>query len=93
MASLGYEITKIDWDWFPEKYNDIIVHYSDNTRELCKSHRIEIGAMDSLSCVFARGYIIYIYMYTGEVEHHSIEQCSTELIKSLKEYKERYGTK
>jgi len=85
------KITHIDWEWFPERYNDIIVHFSDNKREVCRMRNVEIGAMDSLSCGAVRDYLIYVYMYTGEVESYAIVEKSTDIVTNIKQYKSKYG--
>jgi hypothetical protein len=87
------KITHIDWTWFPEKYNDIIVHFSDNQREVCRMRTMEIGEMDSLSSGAVRDFLIYVYMYTGEVEHYAIVEKSTDIVTNIKQYKQKYGTK
>ena len=93
MAEQRPTITKIDWDLFPEKYNDIIVHFSDNHRDIARFHTIEHGEMDSLSFAACRGYIIYAYMFTGEVEHYEIVDSSTGIVTNINQYKERYVRK
>jgi hypothetical protein len=85
------KITHIDWEWFPEKYNDVIVHFSDNQREICRMHNVEIGEMDSLSCGAVRDYLIYVYMYTGEVEGYTIVEKSNDIITNINQYKQKYG--
>ncbi len=86
------KVVGIDWNWFPERYNDIIVYFSDNQREICRIKNIEIGEMDSLSYGEVRDFLIYIYMYTGEVEGYAIVEKSTDIITTIKQYKEKYGT-
>jgi len=88
---MDYKITNIDWELFPEKYNDVIVHFSDNHREVCRMQNVEIGAMDSLSCGAVRGYLIYVYMYTGEVESYIIVEKSMDIITNMNQYKQKYG--
>ena len=85
------KITHIDWEWFPERYNDIIVHFSDNKREVCRMRTMEIGEMDSLSSGAVRDYLIYVYMYTGEVEGYAIVEKSNDIITNIKQYKSKYG--
>ena len=85
------KITHIDWEWFPERYNDIIVHFSDNKREVCRMRTMEIGEMDSLSSGAVRDYLIYVYMYTGEVESYAIVEKSNDIVTNIKQYKSKYG--
>lgn len=85
------KITHIDWESFPEKYNDIIVYFDDNKREICRMHTMEIGEMDSLSSGAVRDYLIYVYMYTGEVESYTIVEKSNDIVTNIKQYKQKYG--
>jgi hypothetical protein len=88
---MNYKITHIDWNWFPERYNDVIVYFDDNKRDICRMRNVEIGEMDSLSCGEVRDYLIYVYMYTGEVEGYTIVEKSNDKITNIKQYKEIYG--
>jgi hypothetical protein len=88
---MNYKITHIDWNWFPERYNDVIVYFDDNKRDICRMRNVEIGEMDSLSCGEVRDYLIYVYMYTGEVEGYIIVEKSNDKITNIKQYKEIYG--
>jgi len=88
---MNYKITHIDWNWFPERYNDVIVYFDDNKRDICRMRNVEIGEMDSLSCGEVRDYLIYVYMYTGEVEGYAIVEKSNDKITNIKQYKEIYG--
>ena len=85
------KITHRDWEWFPERYNDVRVHFSDNKREVCRMRNVEIGEMDSLSCGAVRDYLIYVYMYTGEVESYAIVEKSNDIVTNIKQYKSKYG--
>lgn len=88
---MNHKITHIDWESFPEKYNDIIVYFSDNQREICRMHTIEIGEMDSLSSGAVRDYLIYVYMYTGNVESYQIVEKSVDIVTNINQYKQKYG--
>lgn len=85
------KITHIDWESFPEKYNDVIVYFSDNKREICRMRPVEIGEMDSLSCGAVRDYLIYVYMNTGNVESYAIIEKSNDIVTNIKQYKQKYG--
>lgn len=85
------KITHIDWESFPEKYNDVIVYFSDNKREICRMRPVEIGEMDSLSSGAVRDYLIYVYMYTGNVESYTIIEKSNDIVTNIKQYKQKYG--
>lgn len=88
---MNHKITHIDWESFPEKYNDIIVYFSDNQREICRMHTMEIGEMDSLSSGAVRDYLIYVYMYTGNVESYQIVEKSVDIVTTINQYKQKYG--
>ena len=88
---MNYKITHIDWNWFPERYNDVIVYFDDNKRDICRMRNVEIGEMDSLSCGEVRDYLIYVYMYTGEVESYAIVEKSNDIITNINQYKQKYG--
>ena len=52
---------------------------------------MEIGEMDSLSSGAVRDYLIYVYMYTGEVESYAIVEKSNDIVTNIKQYKSKYG--